>query len=294
VGNLNYKLCLTSMTSINKFVFQSKKRADKISDENEEDADEEDEDEQSELKKRKKKLLTNLRNKSGSSSFENIEDDDNMSEERMIRLIKNRLSAITCMDNDILNLSKIAKKYNINKHLLMKDYFGFTGVEETVEIDDDRDEFYAKLDRIRRELESMKSICGGDRIDESAPKIITEEGAETLPKALVAIKFQIPLVYLNKIAEYLKSVPSKIEEEKMTSPSNSPKNVVVSSEETSSEVFFANLFELKCKMYANRHNLKMLNEIVNQDKSKSLVDVVENEMEINEKIEEPIKEENGL
>lgn len=211
----------------------------------------------------------------------------------MIRLIKNRLSAITCMDNDILNLSKIAKKYNINKHLLMKDYFGFTGVEETVEIDDDRDEFYARLDQIRRELESMKSICGGDRIDESAPKIITEESAETLPKSLVAIKFQIPLVYLNKIAEYLKSVPSKIEE-KMTSPSNSPKNVVVSTEEMSSEVFFANLFELKCKMYANRHDLKMLNEIVNQDKSKSLVNVVESEMEINEKIEEPIKEENYL
>lgn len=192
---------------------------------------------------------------------------EGLSEKQMLRLIKNRLAAITCMDNNPMNLNRISQKYHINKQLIMKDYFGFDELDEVLSSISD-EEFENKLDEIRGDLERVSRVINGSA-ESSAD-------SETVPKALVALKFRVPMVFIRKLDEYFSSRGPN------SNHGSGEKSDQVDDQSGNSQ-FYKYLIELKKKLWENRHDLKRLTEIVHEESDKFVQNdiVVKTKDEIN-------------
>lgn len=164
---------------------------------------------------------------------------DGLSEKQILRLVKNRISAITCMANNPLNLIRISKKYHISKQLIMKDYFGFTETSTDVEQEPiDEEGFVSKqAAAIVRDLDHVSQVVNNGLVAH-------EEEYETVPRALVALKFRIPMVFVIKLGDYFAHKPADL----------------VADEESSA--FYRRLLDLKRQLAQHRHDLKKLCEVL--------------------------------
>lgn len=209
----------------------------------------------------------------------------------MLRLIKNRLAAITCMDNNPLNLAKISQKYHISKQLIMKDYFGFSETDEELPAVD-HDQHVSKIDEIQHDLENCIKVI-------NVPTTVAESSNaadETVPKALVALKFRIPMVFISKLAEYMvtHSRRPKIDTTDMIGMDDENQQQTRDLGLTNSDLL-KKLIDLRQKLWENRQDLKKLSEIVAEESLNSTNNkkndlVVENEKEIEDEVEEAVAE----
>ena len=124
--------------------------------------------------------------------------NNEINNEKKLRLIKNRLAALTCIDNNLLSIDVIAHNYEINKSLLMFDYFGFDDVDkENLSINPPhKEEFFKKLELVKNDLEKRTE----EVIESSKNKVLKQDNSiandrnlETVPKAIVALKFKMPM-----------------------------------------------------------------------------------------------------
>lgn len=164
---------------------------------------------------------------------------DGLSEKQILRLVKNRISAITCMANNPLNLIRISKKYHISKQLIMKDYFGFTETSTDIEQEPvDEEAFVSKqAAAIIRDLDHVSQVVNNG--------LVAHEEYETVPRALVALKFRIPMVFIIKLGDYF---------------AHNKRSDLIADEENST--FFRSLLDLKRQLAQHRHDLKKLCEII--------------------------------
>ena len=76
-----------------------------------------------------------------------------------------------------------------------------------------------------------------------------------VPRALVAIKFSIPMLYIDKLTVYLRA---KCENALVDSEN------LLDSRHKSDYEFYTRLFELHRKLHLNRKNLKVISDILKQ------------------------------
>ena len=195
--------------------------------------------------------------------------NNEINDEKKLRLIKNRLAALTCIDNSLLSIDVIAHNYEINKSILMFDYFGFNDADEEIG-PHHKEEFFQKLELVKDDLEKKTK----EVIESSKNKALKQDNSiandrnlETVPKALVAVKLKMPMVYVNKLSEYLKAIK---ESEKLAqqNKSNIDCKTKIESSNSSLNKFYNNLFDLSKKLFANRKNIIALNDILNENKFK--------------------------
>jgi hypothetical protein len=145
------------------------------------------------------------------------------------------------MANNPLNLIRISKKYHISKQLIMKDYFGFTETSTDVEQEPmDEEAFVSKqAAAIVRDLDHVSQVVNNGLVAH-------EEEYETVPRALVALKFRIPMVFIIKLGDYFAHKRADL----------------VADEESSA--FYRRLLDLKRQLAQHRHDLKKLCEIIDR------------------------------
>jgi hypothetical protein len=171
---------------------------------------------------------------------------DALSDEDTLRLVKNRLNALTCLDANLLDIEKLAEKYEINREVLLNDYFGFDRDDLSKE-----DAFVAKLYNVKTELL---------RIDKLADERPQDAELTLVPRALIAIKLCVPLFYVNKIYEFLKfNKHARCE----IDDSSSEKDAKLKFEIETSPLF-AKLFKLSKTFFENFQDLDKLNSIVKE------------------------------
>lgn len=159
----------------------------------------------------------------------------NNDDQKVLELIKNRLIALTLFDNDISKIDSISEKYKIEKSSLLKDYFGFQDTDDKLNLQiEDKHEFIVKLNHVKSELEITPLTVD--------PK--------TLPKALTSLKYGIPMFFMNKLTDYFAFNYVK----------DSPLQ----------EAYFDSLYDLKLKLFVNRHDINLLKNIIFEDKSSIL------------------------
>lgn len=139
------------------------------------------------------------------------------------------------MANNPLNLIRISKKYHISKQLIMKDYFGFTETSTDVEQEPiDEEAFVSKqASDIVRDLDHVSQVVNNG--------LVAHDEYETVPRALVALKFRIPMVFIMKLGDFFAHKQRADEE---------------------SSAFFRGLLDLKRQLAQHRHDLKKLCEII--------------------------------
>ncbi len=183
---------------------------------------------------------------------------DELSDEETLRLVKNRLNALTYLDANLLDIEKLTEKYEIDRGVLLNDYFGF-----------DRDDlseeaaFVAKLDTVRDELLRMNKLVNL-KPEESAAADPTE--FTLVPRALIAIKLSVPLFYVNKLNEYLKLM-SELQSEvgELDSESNS---------------LYSSLFKLGKVFFENSNDNEKLHAVLKENSLACLMKKQETEEEM--------------
>lgn len=204
------------------------------------------------------------------SSFTNAE----ISDEKLLLLIKNRLKAITLAQNDLTNIDAIEEKYNVNRNDLFFDIFGFN--QDDTELSSNFLEkkcFVSKIDLIRDETDKIFKIVDKS-IEESEINVGKQKYIQTIPKALVSIKFKIPFFFVNVICDHLNRYKNSINE--------------VNKENSSVSVnFIDKLFEFSHKIFQNRNDLKKIVDLLNEsnkfyNEKKSKLSDVETIEKINE------------
>lgn len=182
----------------------------------------------------------------------------------------------------------------------MRDYFGFCETDDELPAVDE-DQLLKKIDEIRRDLKHVVGvICEPTTATTTnatgRQQENTTDDCETVPKALVALKFRIPMVFICKLAEYFAHHSTKhsqlrdSNDQGEISSSNSSSVVVLeeptSAEATSNRLTNSNLLkkliELRQKLWEHRLDLKRLNEIV---KETSPIDQLTLQSDKNDEIE---------
>jgi hypothetical protein len=163
-----------------------------------------------------------------------------MNDDQTLKILKNRLRAMTRCEHNLLNLDEISHKYQINTKLILNDYFGF----ETVcgEGKEDLNEsFINKLDKVKNELSKILKLIKTGRSDSIAE---SKKRLETVPKALIALKFKLPMFYVNRLNEFIEGERNDIAE------------------------FYQNLNNIKKKFIKNKNDMEILNKLVFEFKLK--------------------------
>lgn len=160
----------------------------------------------------------------------------------------------------------------------MRDYFGFCETDNELPAVDE-DQLLKKIDEIRHDLKHVVGvICEPTTTTTTTTTGRQQDDSETVPKALVALKFRIPMVFICKLAEYFahhsnkKSQLRDINQSGDISSSNStsvvvieePKNAEATSNRLTNSNLLKKLIELRQKLWEHRLDLKRLNEIVKE------------------------------
>jgi hypothetical protein len=159
---------------------------------------------------------------------------DSLSDEETLRLVKNRLAALTCLDASLGDCEKLAAKYELDRTMLLNDYFGFDLTELS-----ERAAFEARLAAVRTEL---------SRVDKLA-----ESSESAVPRALIAIKFKLPLFYLRRVEDFFLRRKNK----EIDSDSVAENDLAV-------EDFYSGLFKLREKVCENESDFEKLCEIATE------------------------------
>ena len=195
-------------------------------------------------------------------------------QEDIIRMVKNRIMAMACIANNGLSLSDTALKYHLNENIILKDYFGFEAEsKEQIDWNSHKEHFVNKLEIIRHELVRVMKIVSSSvnkcDLNESPSKAFYNISVSQTV-AIVALKFQMPMLFVNKIAKNLseKSNESQsfldgneLSEIKIESTLNDQENEVKSLPH-SYEHIYEELFEIKKKLYSNRDLIRSINDIL--------------------------------
>lgn len=156
-------------------------------------------------------------------------------------MIKNRLIALTYLSANLLEVDNLSEKYDVKRRTLLLDYLGIdTSIDNP--IDSDSMAFNTQLDLARTELKSNPSV----------------------PRALVALKLKTPLLYINRLFDFVQENSGNIETEEEQAD-----------ESEKLAKFYSNLDELRLRIYENRSDLNALNELlstgnVNSEKEQNL------------------------
>jgi hypothetical protein len=218
-----------------------------------------------------------------------------ISDELTLTLIKQRLTALTLIDKILtrsgtLSLEKLAHDYDLTTDSLMIDYFGFNDHHEDTLA---ADETFKKFETIKSELEH--SLNGGWA---DATAAASKENAENqqvvsssyldnlvrVPKALIALKYKTPMLFVNKLSAYLLirswgyggggggQTQVLVESENVLSLKERPLNEKMLKQNSvkqqplmsSDQQFYGKLIELQKKLYSNRMDLNSMIEILNK------------------------------
>ena len=192
----------------------------------------------------------------------------------IIRMVKNRIMAMACIANNALSLTDTALKYHLNENIILKDYFGFEAEsKEQIDWNNHREQFFNKLEIIRHELVRVMKIVSSSvnksDLNESPSKAFYNISlSQTV--AIVALKFQMPMLFVNKIAKHLSE---KSNESHSFLDGNELSEIKIEStlKDQESEVkilpnsyehIYEELYEFKKKLYSNRDLIKSLNDIL--------------------------------
>lgn len=189
------------------------------------------------------------KNVSSVANIKNIE----ISDEELLITIKNRLKAITLVQNNLFRIERVEEKYNISKNVLFYDVFGFNQDDEEMSSNlMERNYLISKIDSIKAEKDKIFKI-----VDKSSEDFdLNDEGQkyiQTIPKALVSIKLKIPFFFVNIIVDYLNRHTNDFDQ-------TNKENLNLS------DNFIENLFEFFSKIFHNRNDFKKLAELFNESK----------------------------
>jgi len=218
----------------------------------------------------------------------NASEELNESDEQILKLIKNRLAALTLVGKNLMQMDQLSEEYQLKKETLMNDYFGFSSeANQMAEFNFDemgkKEELFKNLDIIRVDLENvMKRLHS----KENTSKFIIssyDSNLKMVPKALMALKYKVPMLFINKLYCYLSN--NMLETNETSEISN--KNVLIDKEnilkfKEKNEVsekeslskflphdkeFYNSLIELQKKLFANRKDLNKMVEILGENKN---------------------------
>ncbi|CAF0874098.1 unnamed protein product [Brachionus calyciflorus] len=220
---------------------------------------------------------TNILNISNNSEKNNQEIDD----ESLLKMIKTRLTGLTLLHGNLLKLDKIAEKYNLSKQTLFYDFFGFNqndqnfpSTEDTL----DKSNFISKIESFKNELENTyKSV--GDSLKESDSNIKNSECVKTIPRAMIALKLKLPMLFANITSDYLNKFPSQHTDELAKENSSFSCDLIES------------LYTFRKSLFSNRKDLNKLKDLIEEIQNsdfginKSIVSIKE---EISEENNEPV------
>ncbi len=214
------------------------------------------------------------------------------SDEQILKLVKNRLTALTLLERNISQMYQLSQEYQLRRETLMNDYFGFCDKHETNDKTDEpnfddmskKEEMFSNLEKYKIDLEkSMEMLARNTQNSKenastsSVPKFDANIIA-TVPKALIALKYKIPMLFINRLFYYLsgdmstsnsKNVLTDKEnnldfKNKNENPDKENSNCSIAFQ--SDQEFYNYLFELQKKLYANRNDLNRMVEILNESK----------------------------
>ena len=216
-------------------------------------------------------------------------DTINESDEQILKLIKNRLTALTLLGKNLMQMDKLSQEYQLKKETLMNDFFGFSGMDEeneAYEPDFDntckKEELFKNLDTIKVDLQNVMKKLQSKENDSNLNLSSYDSIITTVPKALMALKYKIPMLFINKLFYYLSA---NILESSETI-GNSNKNVLIDRENilkskeendclddkqilnnykilSKDKEFYSHLLELQKKLYENRKDLSKMVAILN-------------------------------
>ena len=216
-------------------------------------------------------------------------DTINESDEQILKLIKNRLTALTLLGKNLMQMDKLSQEYQLKKETLMNDFFGFSGMDEENEarepdfdITCKKEELFKNLDTIKIDLQNVMKKLQSKENDSSLNLSSYDSIITTVPKALMALKYKTPMLFINKLFYYLSA---NILESSETIE-NSNKNILIDRENiikykeendclddkqilnnykilSRDKEFYNHLLELQKKLYENRKDLSKMVAILN-------------------------------
>lgn len=216
-------------------------------------------------------------------------DTINESDEQILKLIKNRLTALTLLGKNLMQMDKLSQEYQLKKETLMNDFFGFSGMDEENEAHEPdfditckKEELFKNLDTIKIDLQNVMKKLQSKENDSSLNLSSYDSIITTVPKALMALKYKIPMLFINKLFYYLSA---NILESSETIE-NSNKNILIDRENiikykeendclddkqilnnykilSRDKEFYNHLLELQKKLYENRKDLSKMVAILN-------------------------------
>ena len=151
----------------------------------------------------------------------------------MLKILKNRLRAMTRCEQYLLNLDKIGHKYQINTRLILNDYFGFDKLYAEDQVNSD--ELINKLNQVKNELLKITRLINTEKSDSI---VNDKEKLETVPRALISLKFKLPMFYVNRLNDFIKN------------------------ERQDNDEFYKKLYDIKIMFNQNKNDLQNLNKLV--------------------------------
>ncbi|RNA06540.1 hypothetical protein BpHYR1_032293 [Brachionus plicatilis] len=187
------------------------------------------------------------------SNLSNIKSQE-LSDEELLLKIKNRLKAITLIQNNFFKIEEIAEKYNLSKNVLFYDFFGFDQNDSELSPNFiEKTDFISKIDSIKAETDKIFKIIE-KTVEESNFDNGKQKYIQTIPKALVAVKFKVPFFFVNIICDNLNS-------HKNSSDDTNKENSLFSGD------FVDNLFEFCHEIFQHRNDIKKIIELLNESKN---------------------------
>ena len=139
------------------------------------------------------------------------------SDEQILKLIKNRLTALTLLERNISQMYQLSQEYKLRKETLMNDYFGFCDNHETNDKTDEpnfddmskKEEMFNNLEKYKTDLEKSMEMLARNTLNSkenastsSVPKFDANVIAR-VPNALIALEYKIPMLFINRLFYYL-------------------------------------------------------------------------------------------
>ena len=163
-------------------------------------------------------------------------------DEQSLLAFKNQLIALTVIPNNLKQLKQIATTFSLTETSLLKQCYGFDPETPADQLEPDQNDFLRKIESASRDLIASSS--------QPAP-----------PRALLALKYELPMVYIDLLGHFL-------ETKSKTNPydfSASPENQEVKVESLpsySANAFYNDLYELSKRLATNRNNADKISELV--------------------------------
>ena len=175
----------------------------------------------------------------------------------MIKILRNRLLALMHLESNLPNIDGVCENFKSGKYQLMKDYFGFDLNESQLNHKSCqnrnqtilKEEFFKKVDNVITELERIETSELFQNLDSNQTDLFDDYN---LPKALVSIKLSFPMVYVNRVSNYLNHKANDLNKQSKTSDKNQ---------------FCENLFTLSQKLNENHLNIVKMVEIIKESDS---------------------------